>query len=144
MATYAKRKQYANEWKCLRKMGDPVTQIVSLRRVNGKSEVLVQWACSWNTVDKLAGQAVAQVLATRIKEGLLEVLVQWCCTWTEVDDELMSGDLWQPFLDGEAIAEADEAEKSEDETKTKPGAKRGLLATAGESRDVRRSSRFKK
>jgi hypothetical protein len=119
-------------------MGDPVTQIVALRRINGKAEVLIQWACSWNTVEKLSGQAVAQVLDTRTKDGVFEVLVQWCCTWTDVDDELMAGDLWQPFLDGEAIAEADEGEESgEDDEEPAVGEKRD------ETKGVRRSLRQK-
>jgi hypothetical protein len=57
-------------------MGDPVTQIVALHRINGKSEALIQWACSWNTMEKLAGQSVAQVLDTRVRDRTLEVLVQ--------------------------------------------------------------------
>jgi hypothetical protein len=129
-------------------MGDPVTQIVALRRIGGKAEVLIQWACSWNTVAKLTGQAVAQVLDTRMKDGVFEVLVQWCCTWTDVDDELMAGDLWQPFLDGEAIAEADEGEESEDAPEPTIREKRGLVGIGEkvqveETKDVRRSTRHK-
>lgn len=119
-------------------MGDPVTQIVAMRRVGGKAEVLVQWACSWKTVEQLTGQAVAQILDIRTKDGVFEVLVQWCCTWTDVDDELMAGDMWQPFLDGQAIAEADEEEEESGEDE---------VPTVGEKREetkgVRRSLRRK-
>ena len=53
----------------------------------------------------------------------------------------MAGDLWQPFLDGEAIAEADEGEESEeaDEGPT-VGVKR---KETKETKDVRRSLRNK-
>jgi hypothetical protein len=98
-------------------MGYLVTQIVALRQVDGKSEALVQWACSWNKVEQLAGQAVAQVLDTRMHDGSFEVLVQWCCTWADVDDELMSGDLWQAYLDNVAIMEANEKDGLEEEAR---------------------------
>ena len=124
-------------------MGDPVTQIVALRQVNGKSEALIQWACSWNTMEKLAGQAVAQVLDTRMRNGIFEVLVQWCCTWTDVDDVLMSGDLWQPFLNSKAIEEAEKDDESGEDIGSLVGSKRGLVAIAGKAKKVRRSSRNK-
>jgi hypothetical protein len=69
--------------------------------------------------------------------GIFEVLVQWCCTWTDVDDVLMSGDLWRPFLNSNAIEEA------EKDIESLVGSKRGLVAIAGKAKEVRRSSRNK-
>ena len=88
-----------------------VNQIMKMRRRGGKAEVLVQWACSWASLQQMEGQAVAQVLDTRVRDGVFEALVMWACTWTEVDNDVMAGDLWQQFLDEEAKNEADEGLK---------------------------------
>ena len=87
-----------------------VNQIIKKRQRNGKVEVLVQWAVTWSSVEEMAGQAVSQIMDSRVREGVTEFLVNWSCSWIDIDDELMKGDLWQPFLDQEAKDEADEAE----------------------------------
>jgi len=129
-----------------------VNQIMKMHRRGGKAEVLVQWACSWASLEQMEGQAVAQVLDTRVRDGVFEALVMWACTWTEVDNDVMAGDLWQQFLDEEAKNEADEDLKKPvvnleaDEDLKEPvvnqdvGQKR-VVGTVGEKHAVRRSPR---
>ncbi len=52
-----------------------------------------------------------RVLARLVRDGVVEFLTNWSCSWIDIGDELMGGDLWQPFLDQEAKDEADEAGK---------------------------------
>ena len=117
-----------------------VNQIIKKRHQNGKVEVLVQWAVSWASVNEMAGQSVSQIMGTRVRNGNYEFLVNWSCSWIDIGDELMKGDLWQPFLDQEAKDEADEAEEapdSEEVKKVKPP-KRSLNDVAiGVRRSVR-------
>ena len=117
-----------------------VNQIIKKRVYNGKVEVLVQWAVSWASVEDMAGQSVSQIMDRRVRNGDHEFLVNWSCSWIDIGDELMKGDLWQPFLDQEAKDEADEAEEapmSEEVKKVKPP-KRSLNDVAvGTRRSVR-------
>jgi hypothetical protein len=86
-----------------------VNQIIEQRQLNGKVEVLLQWAVSWASVEEMAGQSVSQIMGTRVRpDGVAEFLVNWSCSWATVDEELMQGDLWQPFLNQEAKDEADQ------------------------------------
>jgi hypothetical protein len=108
-----------------------------MRQRNGKADVLVQWAVSWASVEEMAGQAVSQIMGTRTRDGAVEFLVNWSCSWTDVDEELMKGDLWQPFLDQEAKNEADETAGPKEKEKVK-AAKRGFEdAGTGTRRSLR-------
>ncbi len=103
--------------------------------------MLVQWAVSWASAAEMLGQAVSQVMATRVRDGVTEFLVNWNCTWVDLSEELMAGDLWQPFLDQEAKDEADVAEgvpKEEAEVKKAKATKR---KADDDGADVRRSLR---
>jgi hypothetical protein len=102
--------------------------------------VLVQWAVSWASVNEMAGQSVSQIMGTRVRDGNQEFLVNWSCSWIDIGDELMKGDLWQPFLDQEAKDEADEADEapSPEELEKVKATKRSLNSVAvGTRRSLR-------
>ena len=118
-----------------------VNQIIRKRQVQGKVQVLVQWAVSWASAEEMVGQVVSQIMGTRVRGGVTEFLTNWACSWTDISEELMAGDMWQPFLDDEAKAEADEELQ---EAKPKDGAKTKVAVAVKrgvEDADVRRSVR---
>ena len=89
----------------------------------------------------MVGQVVSQIMGTRVRGGVTEFLTNWACSWTDISEELMAGDMWQPFLDDEAKAEADEELQ---EAKPKDGAKTKVAVAVKrgvEDADVRRSVR---
>jgi hypothetical protein len=125
-----------------------VNQIIRKRQVQGKVQVLVQWAVSWASAEEMVGQVVSQIMGTRVRGGVTEFLTNWACSWTDISDELMAGDMWQPFLDEEAKAEADEEAEPKDgadeKAKSKDGAKTKVavaMKRGVEDADVRRSVR---
>ena len=117
-----------------------VNQIIKKRQRDGKVEVLVQWAVSWASTEEMAGQAVSRIMGTRVRDGIVEFLTNWDCSWIDIGDELMQGDLWQPFLDQEAKDEANEADDvpKPEEAKKPKTTKRNLEdASVGTRRSVR-------
>ena len=118
-----------------------VNQILKKRLTGGKVQVLVQWAVSWSSAAEMQGQAVSQVMATRTRGDVTEFLVNWNCSWVDLSDELMAGDLWNPFLEQEARDEADGAEEEPNEEAEVKKAKRTKRGADDGGADLRRSLR---
>jgi hypothetical protein len=51
-----------------------VNQIIKKRHVDGKVEVLVQWAVTWAGAAEMVGQAVSQIMGTRTRNGTVQLL----------------------------------------------------------------------
>jgi hypothetical protein len=118
-----------------------VNQILKKRLTGGRIQVLVQWAVSWASAAEMQGQAVSQVMATRKQGDVTEFLVNWNCSWVDLSDELMAGDLWNPFLEQEARDEADGAEEVPNEKAEVKKAEKTKRRAVDDGADVRRSLR---
>ena len=103
--------------------------------------MLVQWAISWASAAEMQGQAISQVMATRTRGDVTEFLVNWNCSWVDLSDELMAGDLWNPFLEQEAKDEADGAEEEPNEEAEVKKAKTTKRSADDGGADLRRSLR---
>jgi hypothetical protein len=138
-----RRKMIGENSDCLLNMSTiaVVNQILMKRQTGGRIQVLVQWAVSWASAAEMQGQAVSQIMGTRVRNDVTEFLINWSCSWVDLSDELMAGDLWQPFLDQEAKDEADRAvEVSKEEAKVKK-AEATKRKADDDGADVRRSLR---
>jgi hypothetical protein len=101
-----------------------VQEILDRRQLDGRDEVLIQWACSWiSREDYSSGHlgAVAQTIMSRTVGQDDQVLVQWAVSWEAA--AFVDAGLLEEFGGAEAVADG------EDSGEDRPGVKGA--ATAG-------------
>ncbi len=101
-------------------------EVLDRRQLDGRDEVLVQWACSWiSREDYSSGHlgAVAQTVMSRTIGLVEQVLVQWAVSWEATAD--VDAGLLDEF--GGAEVGAADANSGEDKPEVKSA------VTAGEA-----------